>query len=79
MTDVERFRLARIHLAQVYATTAMKLLDAVTSAPAGNLWGEYEACRTAWNALIDIEKAMQVSIMAGDPIDDFHRERAVDG
>lgn len=64
MTDVERFQAARIHLAQVYATTATKLLDAVIDNPAGNLWGQYGACRTAWNALVDVENALRASVFA---------------
>lgn len=77
VTDVERFQSARTYLAGVYADTAAKLAQAVKDDPVANLWGEYESCRTAWNALVDIENVLRASVFAGDSIDDFYREVAV--
>lgn len=67
LSDVERFQSARVYLAQVYADTAAK------DAPGADLRTKYEACQTAWNALVDIENALRASVLAGDPIDDFYR------
>jgi hypothetical protein len=71
--NVERFQSARTYLAQVYADTAAKLAQAAKDDPGADLRTKYKACRTAWNALVDIENALRASVLAGDPIDDFHR------
>lgn len=77
-TDVERFQSARTYLAGVYADTAANLAQAVKDDPTVNLWAKYEACRTAWNALIDIENVLRACVFAGDVIDEFYREGAAD-
>lgn len=76
MNEIERFQTARVHLAQSYADAAARLAQAVKDDPAGGAWSHFSACVAAWHALCEVDAMLRAQVIAGDPIDDFHREGA---
>jgi hypothetical protein len=77
MPMIEALRDCRKLRAELYAEAAARLAEAVMKDPFGILYREHVACSQAWNQLITADNALRAYVMAGDPIDDYHRPRAV--
>lgn len=75
MSKLDQFRKARVYLAGLYSEKAAALAEAVAGDQAGDHRGAFTACQIAWGALVDIENAIRAEIIAGDAIDDFHRQQ----
>lgn len=64
---------ARARAARWYAVCANRLADALERKPGAEPYLLINQCKEAWNSLVEADRSVRAAVMAGDPIDDYHR------